>query len=229
MDNGTIWGHGAYLGPDFSAQLSAQLGARRRPSDRAGALPAPLCRTSRRRPGRRRRRRRADAEAQPLRSARRGTLTLTAAGAPSRSSTRSRTGRIFRDAGPQRRPARQRHHRSDGAARSSPRSSPGPPGHRPPSGRGRLIPTPTTFPMTRWPAIGPTSGAVLWSALSLIFLLGGTAIVLLAFGKFDYLGWHRAPRTCAARMPARAASDATRSRRRSNSWRSRRCCSWRRP
>jgi len=35
----------------------------------------------------------------------------------------------------------------------------------------------------------PTADAVLWSALSLIFLLGGTAAVLLAFGKFDYLGW----------------------------------------
>ena len=35
----------------------------------------------------------------------------------------------------------------------------------------------------------PTADAVLWSALSLVFLLGGTAIVLLAFGKFDYLGW----------------------------------------
>jgi nitric oxide reductase subunit B len=35
----------------------------------------------------------------------------------------------------------------------------------------------------------PTADAVLWSALSLVFLLGGTATVLLAFGKFDYLGW----------------------------------------
>jgi nitric oxide reductase subunit B len=33
---------------------------------------------------------------------------------------------------------------------------------------------------------------LLWSAISFIFLLGGTAIVLLAFGKFDYLGWRRA-------------------------------------
>ena len=35
----------------------------------------------------------------------------------------------------------------------------------------------------------PTADAVLWSVLSLIFLLGGTALVLLAFGKFNYLGW----------------------------------------
>ncbi|MGZ8269961.1 MAG: nitric-oxide reductase large subunit, partial [Methylophilus sp.] len=35
--------------------------------------------------------------------------------------------------------------------------------------------------------------ALLWSAMSLIFLLGGTAAVLLAFGKFDYLGWKAKP------------------------------------
>ena len=35
----------------------------------------------------------------------------------------------------------------------------------------------------------PISGALLWSALSLMVLLGGVSTVLLAFGKFDYLGW----------------------------------------
>jgi nitric oxide reductase subunit B len=35
----------------------------------------------------------------------------------------------------------------------------------------------------------PIPGALLWSALSLIVLLGGIATVLLMFGKFDYLGW----------------------------------------
>ncbi|HTI45563.1 MAG TPA: cbb3-type cytochrome c oxidase subunit I [Casimicrobiaceae bacterium] len=35
----------------------------------------------------------------------------------------------------------------------------------------------------------PVPGALLWSALSLGVLLGGIAVVLLAFGKFDYLGW----------------------------------------
>ena len=41
------------------------------------------------------------------------------------------------------------------------------------------------------PEIGnvPTSDATLWSALSVITLLGGIAVVLFAFGKFDYLGW----------------------------------------
>ncbi|MYN15329.1 nitric-oxide reductase large subunit [Rugamonas sp. FT107W] len=41
------------------------------------------------------------------------------------------------------------------------------------------------------PSVGnlPTSSALLWSALSLTVLLAGIAAVLLAFGKFDYLGW----------------------------------------
>jgi nitric oxide reductase subunit B len=41
------------------------------------------------------------------------------------------------------------------------------------------------------PTVGnlPTPDALLWSALSLLVLLAGIATVLLAFGKFDYLGW----------------------------------------
>lgn len=41
------------------------------------------------------------------------------------------------------------------------------------------------------PTIGNTltSDAILWSALSLISLLGATALVLFAFGRFNYLGW----------------------------------------
>jgi len=34
-----------------------------------------------------------------------------------------------------------------------------------------------------------TTGAILWSAISLIFLLAGTAAVLFAFGRFNFLGW----------------------------------------
>lgn len=38
----------------------------------------------------------------------------------------------------------------------------------------------------------PTSEAFLWSVLSLIALLGGIGVVLFAFGRFDILGWRRA-------------------------------------
>jgi nitric oxide reductase subunit B len=34
-----------------------------------------------------------------------------------------------------------------------------------------------------------TSDAILWSALSVVMLLGGLALVLFTFGRFDYLGW----------------------------------------
>ena len=55
----------------------------------------------------------------------------------------------------------------------------------------------------------PTAGALIYSALSLVFLLGGTAAVLLAFGKFDYLGWHRRA-AVAARAAVLPVSDAQR-------------------
>lgn len=35
----------------------------------------------------------------------------------------------------------------------------------------------------------PTGESLLWSALSVVMLLGGIAAVLFVFGKFDYLGW----------------------------------------
>ena len=41
------------------------------------------------------------------------------------------------------------------------------------------------------PTVGnlPTSDSVLWSMMSIIMLLGGTALVLFAFGRYDFLGW----------------------------------------
>jgi nitric oxide reductase subunit B len=53
-----------------------------------------------------------------------------------------------------------------------------------------------------------TGGALLWSAISLVFLLGGIAVVLLAFGKFDYLGWHGGT-TATATRPASARAPQT--------------------
>jgi nitric oxide reductase subunit B len=38
---------------------------------------------------------------------------------------------------------------------------------------------------------GPTAQAFLWSVLSLIALLGGIGIVFYVFGRYDLLGWHR--------------------------------------
>ncbi|MFN8006742.1 MAG: nitric-oxide reductase large subunit [Terriglobia bacterium] len=54
---------------------------------------------------------------------------------------------------------------------------------------GKLYSYTNNFPYD--PTIGnrPTTDAVLWSALSLIALLAGTALVLFAVGRFDFLGW----------------------------------------
>lgn len=38
----------------------------------------------------------------------------------------------------------------------------------------------------------PTADAFLWSVFSLIALLGGTGLVLFIIGRYDLLGWHRA-------------------------------------
>lgn len=45
------------------------------------------------------------------------------------------------------------------------------------------------------PLVGnlPSASTYLWSAMSLITLLGGLGLILLLFGKFDYLGWKGRP------------------------------------
>src|SRR5262245_12295898 len=42
------------------------------------------------------------------------------------------------------------------------------------------------------PLVGnqPTAHAIVWSVLSLIALLGGTGLLLAAFGRWNFLGWH---------------------------------------
>ena len=54
---------------------------------------------------------------------------------------------------------------------------------------GKTISYTNNFPYD--PAAGnrPSSDAILWSALSLITLLAGIAVVLFSFGKFNFLGW----------------------------------------
>ena len=54
---------------------------------------------------------------------------------------------------------------------------------------GRTFSYTNNFPYD--PTVGntPSGDAILWSALSLITLLAGTAVVLFSFGKFNFLGW----------------------------------------
>jgi len=51
-----------------------------------------------------------------------------------------------------------------------------------------------------------TADALVWSVLSLIVLLGGTGILLGAFGRWNFLGWHgREEQTISFRPPDRVA------------------------
>ena len=54
---------------------------------------------------------------------------------------------------------------------------------------GKNISYTNNFPYD--PSVGnvATGGALLWSALSLVVLLAGIAVVLLIFGRFENLGW----------------------------------------
>ena len=45
------------------------------------------------------------------------------------------------------------------------------------------------WPFDKLAGNSPTSSAIIWSALSLVSLLGMTGLILFLFGKFDYLGW----------------------------------------
>lgn len=66
---------------------------------------------------------------------------------------------------------------------------------------GREFSYTNNFPYDPDVANVPTQGTILWSALSLIALLGGTGLCLFAFGRFNYLGWqtqgHRHPQLLA--------------------------------
>src|SRR5215467_9723652 len=199
MDNGTIWGHGGYLGPDFSAQslhiLALDLAdrvARERlsrgytdltPEERAaveGAVPLVL-KANRYDPAS-------------------GTLALPAGALESFNGQVEYWTGYF--GGPERNGGLARETVSDPqelrqltaffawTAWASAAARP-----------GTSHSYTNNFPYEPLAGNTPTAGALLYSALSLVFLLGGTAAVLLAFGRFDYLGWHRR-----AAVSARAAA-----------------------
>jgi nitric oxide reductase subunit B len=187
MDNGSIWGHGAYLGPDYSAQALHRMGqdaaaalaqtqfgkplAQLDPMQRAAlqADVALVLKTNRYDPAS-------------------GTLTLTAAEAQAWQQQIGYWTDYFK------------HPASNGGLKPDLISDPtelrqftafvtwaawASVANRP----GEHYSYTNNFPYD--PSVGNTAipGALLWSALSLLVLLAGIAAVLLAFGKFDYLGW----------------------------------------
>ncbi len=187
MNNGTIWGHGAYIGPDFSASYLHQLALDVRAQVAQEVFQRPytdLSDTQRRliatRVGSLLAQNRYDRDS--------GILVFTPAEAASFRLQISRWGKYFRE--------NAENHGLDGA----------------PLEKGDSLQKLTAFfAWTAWastahvpgreysytnnfphdPAVGngPTDAAILWSGLSLIALLATTGAVLLAFGRFHYLGW----------------------------------------
>ena len=161
MENGTIWGHGAYLGPDFSAAYLHQL-----------ALDTKNPKTL----------------SENRYDAKTGTLLFTESEAASyrrqiaqwktyfAGSTASRGLSATTIADPQelREVVAFFAWTAWGAAARMP---------------GKNYSYTQNFPYEPLLGNGPSGEAVLWSALSLITLLAGTGAVLLAFGRFDLLGW----------------------------------------
>jgi nitric oxide reductase subunit B len=187
MENGSIWGHGAYLGPDFSATYLHALGLAAADSiamERYGQDYATLDAASRAT---------VEAEIPPLLKQNRydnssGMLTYTKPEVDTFLAQQEAWAVYFANPGtdaglqaglihdPQE--IRQLTAFFSWAAWGSVADRP-----------GRDYSYTSNFPYD--PLVGnqATTDAVLWSALSLIALLGGTAAVLFAFGRFNYLGW----------------------------------------
>jgi nitric oxide reductase subunit B len=187
MENGTVWGHGAYLGPDFSASylhtlavdteafLSRRLYGRnpdelsQAERDAVGAEVVRLLKENR-----------YDAGS--------GTLRLTEPEVESYRRQIGTWGAYF--SGPVRTgglPAKYLDNPKElqdltaffaWAAWASVANRPGKP-----------YSYTNNFPFDRAVGNTLTSDAILWSALSLIALLAGTAVILFLFGRFHYLGW----------------------------------------
>ena len=187
MENGTIWGHGAYLGPDFSAEYlhSLVLDARETIArEKYGAGAPDLDHAGKTTVN--------DMVRRVLKENRydrsSGTLAFTTAEAFSYENQKQKWKEYFRE--------------SVGNRGLPPKIIEDPE-------EIRLLTA--FFAWTAWASVAnrparnfsytnnfpydpdagnrPTADAFLWSALSLITLLAGTALVLFAFGKFGYLGW----------------------------------------
>lgn len=187
MENGTVWGHGAYLGPDFSAQylhnlvMDAQSKmARREGHVRFAALGDVQQRDLNRELSRQLKHNGYDAAT--------ATLHLTSAEVDSFNRQIGYWTRYFSNP------------RGDGGLTANYITNP-----------VELRELTAFFAWTAWasvtdrpgkaysytnnfpydPAAGnrPTGAAILWSALSLIALLAALAATLFAFGRFKFLGW----------------------------------------
>src|SRR5262249_46711173 len=198
MENGTIWGHGAYLGPDFSGEylhtvaldvrrsLSPSMNQNRgaSPQNDAGSLDAAVAH--------RLKENRYESSS--------GTLTFTQAEADSFRtqeqkwrdyfSTPAHNGGLNAGVIENSDELRKLTAFFAWAAWASAAQRP-----------GKAYSYTNNFPYDPLAGNVPTSGAVLWSAMSLLMLLGGIAAVLFAFGRFNFLGWHGDERRRPSMLP----------------------------
>ncbi len=187
MDNGSIWGHGAYLGPDYSAEALHRIGedaaaalAQENYGQALSALTPEQVAAVRAQVTVMLKTNRYDAAT--------GTLTLTPPEASAYRQEIGHWGNYFA------------HPQDNGGLKPELITDPDELRHlaafvtwsawasvtnRP----GKDYSYTNNFPYD--PSVGnhPVGAALFWSALSLVVFLIGMGAVLLAFGKFDYLGW----------------------------------------
>ncbi len=185
MDNGTLWGHGSYLGPDFSATYLHNLVVSTRDALRTGAgatgtASAPSLSLD-------------EATGRILSANRYNPATRTLAFTSYEAASFQAQQEYWRG-----------HFASSETSRGLPASAI--------SNAQELRQLTAFFAWAAWASAahvpgtdhsytnnfpydlqadnGPSADSLLWSALALVALLAGTAAVLFAFGRFDYLGWH---------------------------------------
>src|SRR5262245_1519021 len=187
MENGTIWGHGAYLGPDFSAEYLHQLSI-----DFAETMAQ----------------RQFGKPVEELRQAEQDALAAEAQRVLRQNRYDSRTGTLLFTAGEAASYEKQVDRWTEYF--SSPAQSAGLPAKFI-SNPTEIRQLTAFFAWTAWasvtnrpgkdfsytnnfpfdPAVGNniTQIAVVWTSICVLALLGGIGIVLFVFGKFNYLGW----------------------------------------
>ena len=187
MENGTIWGHGAYLGPDFSADYLHTLAIHAAENAARKLYGQELASLNRIERGA------VDADVRQTLKQNRydgATETLTLSASEVESFRRQQVKwaeYFFKPTASAGLPAKyitdtdELRHLTAFFAWTAWASS----AERP----GKKFSYTNNFPYDPMAGNEPSSDAILWSALSLIALLGGTALVLFAFGKFNYLGW----------------------------------------
>jgi len=188
MEHGTLWGHGAYLGPDYSAEYLHRLAEIARDTLAAsrfgvpfGRLPAPASLEVGEATVRSLRENRYDATT--------GTLRFTAGETAAYRTQTKEWSDYF--SGPSPAPGLPAGYIRDStelraltsffawAAWASVARRP-----------GQDDSYTNNFPYDKEAGNGPSAATYLWSALSLVVLLVGLGAALFAFGRFDYLGWH---------------------------------------